>query len=229
MNQSEIPPASSAEIPADVAADVRAKNPADVTADISAEVPAASNASAPAGVSADAAAGEATPDAPAASAEEIERALAELETLKDRHIRLQADFENFRRRTQRERAEAHARAHEELMRNLLPVLDHFEIGLRSAAEHGADEAVRSGFLLVQNELLRALERAGLTPLDAAPGDPFDPHLHEAVSHAPSDQYPPDTVLQATRRGYRLGPKLLRPAQVVVSSGPGPSTPAAAES
>jgi molecular chaperone GrpE len=188
--------------------------PSTPSADVSADVPAAAPSA------------DAPSNTPLASAEEIERALAELETLKDRHIRLQADFENFRRRTQRERAEARARAHEELMRNLLPVLDHFEIGLRSAAEHGADEAVLAGFLLVQNELLRALERAGLTPLDAAPGDPFDPHQHEAVTHAPSDRYPPDTVLQATRRGYRLGPTLLRPAQVVVSSGPGPATPAA---
>lgn len=166
------------------------------------------------------------PSAETASAEALlERAQEELETLKDRHLRLQADFENFRRRTQRERAEAQVRALEELMRNLLPVLDHFEIGLRSAADHGADDAIRSGFELVQNELLRVLERAGLTAVDAQPGSVFDPHQHEAVSHAPSDQYGPDTILQQTRRGYRLGPALLRPAQVIVSSGPGPAAPA----
>ncbi len=185
-----------------------------------------SDSTPPAEAPLDTPASETAADAPIEPSGDIERAQAELETLKDRHIRLQADFDNFRRRTQRERAEAQARAHEELMKNLLPVLDHFEFGLRSAAEHGVDEAVRSGFQLVQNELLRALERAGLTALDAAPGEPFDPHLHEAVTHAPSNEYPPDTVLQATRRGYRLGPALLRPAQVVVSSGPGPATPSA---
>lgn len=168
----------------------------------------------------------ANPAAASPSAEVLlEQAQAELETLKDRHLRLQADFENFRRRTHRERAEAQARAHEELMRNLVPVLDHFEIGLRSAAEHGADASILSGFELVQNELMRVLERAGLVAVEARPGDPFDPHLHEAVTHAPSDQHPPDTVLQQTRRGYRLGPVLIRPAQVVVSSGPGPAAPA----
>ncbi len=176
---------------------------------------------------ADAPAADAAPETlPAEAPAEIDRAQAELETLKDRHLRLQADFDNFRRRTQRERVEAQARAHEELMKSLLPVLDHFEIGLRSAAEHGADQSVRAGFEMVQSELLRVLERAGLTAIDVAPGSPFDPYHHEAVTHAPSDQYPADTVLQQTRRGYRLGPTLLRPVQVVISSGPGPaSTPA----
>lgn len=149
---------------------------------------------------------------------EVDRAQAEFETLRDRHLRLQADFDNFRRRTQRERVEAQARAHEELLRALLPVLDHFEIGLRSAAEHGADASVRSGFQLVQDELVRVLDRAGLTALDVAPGQPFDPHQHEAVTHAPSTEHPADTVLQQVRRGYKLGPQLLRPIQVVVSSG-----------
>ena len=164
---------------------------------------------------------EATPAPP--SAPEVERAQAELETLKDRHIRLQADFDNFRKRTQRERVESQARAHEELMRALMPVLDHFEIGLRSAVEHGADEAVCTGFRMVQDELVRVLDRAGLSALDATPGQPFDPHQHEAVTHAPSAEHPADTVLQQIRRGYRLGPQLIRPVQVVVSSGAPAST------
>lgn len=163
---------------------------------------------------------EAQPEAapPAPPPDEVDRAQAELETLRDRHLRLQADFENFRRRTQRERLEAQTRAHEELLRALLPVLDHFEIGLRSAAEHGADAAVRNGFQLVQDELIRVLERAGLTAVESAVGQPFDPHLHEAVSHAPSAVHPADTVLQQVRRGYKLGTQLLRPVQVIVSSG-----------
>ncbi len=163
----------------------------------------------------------ASEDAPAP---DLDRSQAELETLKDRHIRLQADFDNFRKRAQRERLEAQGRAHEELMRALLPVLDHFEIGLRSAIEHGSDEAVCAGFRLVQDELTRVLDRAGLSALDTAPGRPFDPHQHEAVTHAPSAEHPADTVVQQVRRGYRLGAQLIRPAQVVVSSG----APAAAE-
>jgi molecular chaperone GrpE len=157
-----------------------------------------------------------------------EAAAVELETMKDRHLRLQADFDNFRKRTQRERAELQVRATEDLVRDLLPVLDHFEIGLRTAAEHHSDAAVRDGFQLVYDELLRVLQRAGVTPVDASVGGPFDPHQHEAVTHVPSDRQAADTVLQQSRRGYRLGERLLRPAQVVVSSGPGQPAAAAGD-
>ena len=167
-------------------------------------------------------------EAPAAATPDVDRAQAELETMKDRHLRLQADFDNFRRRMQRDRVEAQARASEDLMKSLLPVLDHFELGLRSAADHGAEESVRTGFQLVQDELVRVLERAGLTALDAAPGTPFDPHQHEALTHAPSTEHPADAVLQQARRGYRLGGQLLRPVQVIVSSGPGPTAAPSAE-
>lgn len=148
--------------------------------------------------------------------------LAELETMKDRHLRLQADFDNFRKRTQRERADLQVRATEDLVRELLPVMDHFEIGLRTAAEHHSDAAVRDGFQLVYDELLRVLQKCGVTVVEAAAGALFDPHLHEAVTHAPSAEHPVDTVVLQSRRGYRLGDHLLRPAQVVVSSGPATS-------
>ncbi|MCO5062557.1 MAG: nucleotide exchange factor GrpE [Kiritimatiellae bacterium] len=161
---------------------------------------------------------EPTSEAPVAAPENLDKAQAEMETLRDRHLRLQADFENFRRRTQREKLESQTRAIENLVESLLPVLDHFDLGLQSAADHGATEAVLSGFRMMRAELFRALERAGLNAVDTQPGQPFDPNLHEAVTTAPSAEHPADTVLQQTRRGYRLGPQLLRPAQVVVSSG-----------
>jgi molecular chaperone GrpE len=163
---------------------------------------------------------EAAPAAPPGRA--LDQAQAEMESLKDRHLRLQADFDNFRKRTQRERLEIQVRATEDLLRELLPALDHFEIGLRAAGEHVVDRAVCDGFQLVYDELVRVLARCGVTPLDAEAGGPFDPLIHEALSHAPSDQHPPDTIMQQTRRGYRLGERLLRPAQVVVSCGPGPA-------
>ena len=147
---------------------------------------------------------------------------AELETMKDRHLRLQADFDNFRKRTQRERVELQVRATSELVEELLPVLDHFEIGLRSAATQQAAAAVRDGFQMVYDQMLAILRKFGVTPFDA--GGPFDPHLHEAVTHVPSPEHPADIIVSQTRRGYRLGDKLLRPAQVVVSSGP-PDAPA----
>jgi len=139
---------------------------------------------------------------------------------KDQVLRLQADFENFRKRTVRERAEWYRKANEDLMTELLPVLDHFELGLRSAEEHDADRDVVDGFRLVYDQMLSSLKKFGLEPIDAE-GQPFDPHLHEAMTHLPSDEHPEDTVITQTRRGYKLGDMLLRAAQVVVSGGPGP--------
>jgi molecular chaperone GrpE len=134
-------------------------------------------------------------------------------------LRLQADFDNFRKRTARERGELGARAIEDLVKALLPVLDHFELGLKSAAEHKVDAAVHDGFQMVYNDLLAALKSFGLAPIDAHSAG-FDPHQHEAVAHVPSNEYVADQIVAQTRRGYRLGERLLRPVQVVVSSGPG---------
>lgn len=142
---------------------------------------------------------------------------AELETLKDRHVRLQADFDNFRKRTHRERMELQVRATEDLVEDLLPVLDNFEIGLRTAATQQAAGSVRDGFQMVYDQLLAVLRKVGVTPFEAVGA--FDPHVHEAVTHAPSAEHAADVIVAQLRRGYRLGDKLLRPAQVVVSSGP----------
>jgi molecular chaperone GrpE len=138
--------------------------------------------------------------------------------LEERLLRLQADFDNFRKRTQRERLEFGRRANEELMTELLPVLDHFELGLRNARQQGINDSVVEGFQLVYDQLLSALGKFHLAPIEAD-GRPFDPHVHEAVTHLPSEEHPPDTVMAETRRGYRLGERLLRATQVVVSSGP----------
>ena len=78
----------------------------------------------------------------------------------------------------------------------------------------------SVLLVLQIQMLSSLKKFGLEPIDAE-GQPFDPHLHEAMTHLPSDEHPEDTVITQTRRGYKLGDMLLRAAQVVVSGGPGP--------
>ena len=143
------------------------------------------------------------------------------EGLKDRLLRLQADFDNYRKRMDREKKDWIAFASEKLVLDLLPVLDHFELGLADSAKNGAPAAVVDGFQLVCNQLRAALEKAGVQPIDAA-GAAFDPHLHEAITHLPSDQVPEGHVAAQTRRGYKMGDKLLRAAQVVVSSGPAPT-------
>jgi len=140
------------------------------------------------------------------------------ESLRDRFIRLQADFANFRNRVQRERAELYQRANEDLFLELLPVMDHYEMGLKTAEEHDAEPAVLDGFRMVYDQFAGVLKKFNVTPIDAL-GEAFDPHLHEALTHMPSAEFPAETCSHQIRRGYLFGEKLLRPAQVVVSSGP----------
>jgi len=145
----------------------------------------------------------------------------EEESLKEQFLRLQADFANFRNRVQRERIELYRHANEELFLELLPVIDHFELGLKTAEEHHAEKAVLDGFRLVYEQFQGVLKKFGVEPIDAV-GEKFDPHRHEALTHMPSDEYPAETCSGQIRRGYMFGDKLLRAAQVVVSSGPAES-------
>lgn len=145
----------------------------------------------------------------------------EHESLRDQFIRLQADFANFRNRTQRERIELYQRANEDLFLELLPVLDHYEMGLQTAGQHDADKAVVDGFKLVYEQFQNVLNKFNLKPVDAV-GEEFDPHKHEALTHMPSEEYPAGVCSNQIRRGYLFGDKLLRAAQVVVSSGPADS-------
>ncbi len=142
----------------------------------------------------------------------------EEESLRDQFVRLQADFANFRNRTQRERIELYQRANEDLLLEILPVLDHYEMGLQTAEQHDADKAVVDGFKLVYDQFQNVLNKFNLTPIEAV-GEEFDPHKHEALTNMPSDEYAAETCANQIRRGYMFGDKLLRAAQVVVSSGP----------
>ena len=146
-------------------------------------------------------------------------AVVEEESLRDQFVRLQADFANFRNRTQRERLELYQRANEDLFLEILPVLDHYEMGLETAKKHNADKSVLDGFQMVYDQFQNVLDKFNLKPIDAV-GQPFDPHVHEALTHMPSDEFEAETCSNQVRRGYLFGEKLLRPAQVVVSSGPG---------
>ena len=140
------------------------------------------------------------------------------EALEMRLLRLQADFDNYRKRMQRERIEWRRQAHEELLKELLPVLDHYELGLNTAISHHVEQPVIDGFRMVYHQFLDALRKNQVLPIEAE-GESFDHNLHEAITFVPSDEHPAQTVIAQTRRGYVLGDKLLRPAQVVVSSGP----------
>ena len=156
-------------------------------------------------------------------AEEVEEVVEPVVEVKEEEeplqlqlLRMKADFDNFRKRQVRERAEWIVRANEDLFLEMLPVIDHFEMGLKSAEDHQTDCSVTEGFTLVYNQLLDLLKKFNATPIEAM-GQTFDPHHHEALTHMPSEE-PAETVIQEVRRGYLLGEKLLRAAQVVVSSG-----------
>ncbi len=168
------------------------------------------------------AAPEAAPEVPGAedSGQEVpaeDAAPSPEDALRDQLLRLQADFDNYRKRIDRERKDWAVYANEKLLKDLLPALDNFELGLANGVKANAPEALLEGLRLVKSQLEGALAKSGVTPIDAE-GLPFDPNLHDAITHMPSPDVPEGTVLAQTRRGYRMGDKLLRPAQVVVSSG-----------
>jgi molecular chaperone GrpE len=138
--------------------------------------------------------------------------------LKDRLLRLAADFENYRKRAQRERNEVLRRACQDVLTDALPVVDHLELALRHADGVGGGTAFVEGVELVLNQLRAVLRKYGAEPIPAV-GTPFDPQFHEAVLYQPSEEHPEGCVIAQTRSGYRLGEVVLRPAQVIVSSGP----------
>jgi molecular chaperone GrpE len=129
--------------------------------------------------------------------------------------RTQADFENFRKRAAREKAEAADRGMGKLAKELLPALDHLELALRATEEHEGAEDVVKGFRLVHEELLGALERVGIQGFSPQ-GEPFDPNEHEAMAQQPAEGTEPGTVIEVYQRGYRLNGQVLRPARVVVA-------------
>ncbi|MDD5676461.1 MAG: nucleotide exchange factor GrpE [Kiritimatiellae bacterium] len=143
-----------------------------------------------------------------------------LAQLNDRLLRLQADFDNFRKRTLREKNDLFDSANQSLMLELLPVLDHLHLGIQATAEHQVNAAFREGLVMILDQLMGALSKFGLSPI-ATEKQVFDPSRFEAVNALPSATEPEGTVTSLVRRGYMLRNKLLRPAQVIVSSGPPP--------
>jgi molecular chaperone GrpE len=159
------------------------------------------------------------PDSPeaAAATDRIEDLSAELVETKDRLIRLQADFENFRRRAQREREEAVRYGTQNLFKDLLTTVDNLERAIEHARKGagGDQENLLQGVELVQKGLLGLMARHGVVEVEAL-GKPFDPAHHEAMAQTPDASVAPNTVLEVLQRGYRLRDRLLRPARVIVA-------------
>ena len=163
---------------------------------------------------------ELLPEVPSDTEIEIQKLVEERDSLQDRLVRKQAEFENFRKRADRERSEYIQQASAELMRELLNVLDSFDLAMKNTPnEQSGSEDIRRGVDLVYKQFLDALGRFGLKSIEAN-GQAFDPNFHQAISTVPSADVPENTVVEEFRRGYTLNGKLLRPAMVSVSAGSG---------
>jgi molecular chaperone GrpE len=152
-----------------------------------------------------------------ADSSRIEDLSAELVETKDRWIRLQADFENFRRRAQREREEAVRYGSQNLFKDLLTTVDNLERAIDHARKGGGGdvENLLQGVELVQKGLLGLMASHGVTEVEAL-GKPFDPAQHEAMAQATDASAAPNTVLEVLQKGYMLRDRLLRPARVIVA-------------
>jgi molecular chaperone GrpE len=147
--------------------------------------------------------------------QELEGLKKERDSLYDRLLRKQAEFENYKKRIDREKSEFMQFASAELMKELLNTLDSFDLALQNAATDGGGENTLRGFELIYKQLQDTLARFGLQPIDAK-GKAFDPNYHQAVATEPSEEVPENIVVAEMRKGYTLNGRLLRPAMVSVS-------------
>jgi molecular chaperone GrpE len=158
-------------------------------------------------------------DAVAQLQAQIDALTAERTSLYDKLIRRQAEFENYRKRVERERGELYQHGRDDVLLQFLPVVDNFERALSSLeSSEGDAEALRHGVELIHKQFKDALSKFGLEAVEAV-GQTFDPHVHEAVTTEATDKHKENTVIQEFQRGYRIGDRLLRPAKVKVASSP----------
>ena len=154
----------------------------------------------------------------AEAAEEVldpEKLAADLAELNQRFLRTAADFENYKRRTIQEKEDLLKYSNAKLMAELLPVLDNFQLALRSPAESTEAQNVVKGVEMIYRQMLQTLEQAGMTKIEAV-GQPFNPNMHEAIMQVEDDTVPEDTVVEELRAGYMLKERVIRPSMVKVS-------------
>lgn len=162
--------------------------------------------------------GEAAPEPPAENAADA----AELADLKERYLRLAAEYDNFRKRNLRERQDLLNYANESIVKDLLPVVDNLERAVihgRKEEQRADSENLLQGVELTHRSLIQILGRFGVVEIEAA-GKPFDPQVHEAVRRVVTSEHAPGTVVEVHQKGYRLKDRLLRPAMVAVAGEPG---------
>ena len=138
-----------------------------------------------------------------------------LDEMNDRYMRVQAEYANYRNRTEREKSELYARAGESIVSNLLEVKDNFERALSSVTEEERELSFYQGIEMVANQFNEILTEKGLKEIEAM-GQPFDPNHHQAVMQMDDENAEPNHVIQVLQKGYQYGEKVLRPSMVVVS-------------
>ncbi|KAL6988617.1 hypothetical protein U1Q18_014370 [Sarracenia purpurea var. burkii] len=149
----------------------------------------------------------------------------ELSYEKERILRISADFDNFRKRTERERLSLVTNAQGEVVENLLPVLDNFERAkAQIKVETEGEEKITNSYQSIYKQFVEILESLGVVPVETI-GKPFDPLLHEAIMREESIEFEEGIVIEEYRKGFKLGERLLRPSMVKVSAGPGPAVKA----
>ena len=156
-------------------------------------------------------------DAPNNLQSKLEAKEKEQKETHDRLLRVTADFENYKKRMSREMEDFRKYANQSLLKEVLSVVDHIELAIQAAnSASGADQRMVEGLNLTLKELLRILEKFNVKPIDAA-GQPFNPHLHEAILREACNGLPENTVVREMQKGYMISNRLLRPALVVVAA------------
>ncbi len=156
-------------------------------------------------------------------AAQVQEALTERDQLKAQAVenldgwqRARAEFANYKRRVETERAELAASAGAEALKRVLPAVDDFERAMQTLPEDLKDNPWINGVAMVQRKLNAALEQSGIMPIVTNPGDAFDPNIHEAITHEDSDQVASGQIIGEVQRGYKIGDRVLRPAMVRVA-------------
>jgi len=157
------------------------------------------------------------PDQTEPSGDELAQLKQQRDDYYDRLLRKTAEFDNYRKRTDRERLQLSEAAAADLLTELLPLVDDMERALKADAGSDGAESIRRGVELIHKQLLDTLRKRGVKPIEALGAD-FDPHFHQAVSYEPADGRREGEVIEEFRRGYMLGDRLLRPAMVKVAQG-----------
>lgn len=150
--------------------------------------------------------------------DEIEQRKGEYQELYDKYVRLVADFDNYKKRVAKEKADIMAYGNEELIKEILGVVDNLERAIKHSESSEGEGSIVEGVKLVHRMFLNSLEKFGVKSINISKGDRFDPRYHQAVEHVVSNEITPGLIISEMLKGYTLKDKLLRPSVVVVARG-----------